>query len=183
MCNVIACTSPKGPFQWAAHVRANSRQPRYKTRDRWLARHWKQHGTGARRTAAHCLHRATLAGPRSVSSISRSRLRSSAITQAVGHKCQPPRKAGFHRAQPDETKGREFVYRRLLRPFRGKGDGQFVLLPRKRTDEQPRSILHETANWHVNGRAGRVLCVAPTLRQAIRRAAEFAMRQGGRDRS
>jgi hypothetical protein len=43
-----------------------------------------------------------------------------------------------------------------------------------RTDEQLDIMLCEVGNWVVNGRAGQVLCHAPSLRQAIERAMEYA---------
>jgi hypothetical protein len=43
-----------------------------------------------------------------------------------------------------------------------------------RTDEQLYLGLRETGDWTVNGRGGRVLCVAPSLRLAIDRARDYA---------
>jgi hypothetical protein len=43
-----------------------------------------------------------------------------------------------------------------------------------RTDDQLDCILCEVGNWVVSGRAGQVLCHAPSLRQAIDRASEYA---------
>jgi hypothetical protein len=44
----------------------------------------------------------------------------------------------------------------------------------RRGDGQLRSILHETANWTVNGRLGVVFCEVASLRLAIDRAVDFA---------
>jgi hypothetical protein len=46
--------------------------------------------------------------------------------------------------------------------------------PSNRTDEQLYQALCETADWTVNGRAGQVLCVAPSLRLAVDRAQDHA---------
>jgi hypothetical protein len=43
-----------------------------------------------------------------------------------------------------------------------------------RTDDQLDCMLCEVGNWVVSGRAGQVLCHAPSLRQAIERATEYA---------
>ena len=44
----------------------------------------------------------------------------------------------------------------------------------RRSDEQLEVVLNETSIWTVNGRQGRVLCVAPSFRRAIERTAAFA---------
>jgi hypothetical protein len=44
----------------------------------------------------------------------------------------------------------------------------------RRSDDQLDAILFETATWTVNGRNGQVLCTAPSLRQALNRAAGYA---------
>jgi hypothetical protein len=43
-----------------------------------------------------------------------------------------------------------------------------------RTDEQLQSILHETADWVIHGRAGFALGHAANLREALDRFAKFA---------
>lgn len=43
------------------------------------------------------------------------------------------------------------------------------------TDEQLAAIFNETADWVVNGRQGKVLCHAASLRLAIDRAADYAV--------
>jgi hypothetical protein len=43
----------------------------------------------------------------------------------------------------------------------------------RRTDEQLETILCETSHWAVNGRQGKVLCHAASLRQAIEMAEKF----------
>jgi hypothetical protein len=45
----------------------------------------------------------------------------------------------------------------------------------RRTDEQLEAILSETGVWVVNGRQGRVLGSAASLRRALDRAAEYAV--------
>jgi hypothetical protein len=42
-----------------------------------------------------------------------------------------------------------------------------------RSDEQLDTILFETAIWTINGHNGQVLGIAPSLRQALDRAASF----------
>src|SRR5471030_56801 len=61
----------------------------------------------------------------------------------------------------------------LKMPLRGKAMNNLLSTSYK-TDEQLDSMLCEVSNWAVNGRAGEVLCHAPSLRQAIERATEYA---------
>jgi hypothetical protein len=44
----------------------------------------------------------------------------------------------------------------------------------RRTDDELEAILVETADWVVNGRQGRVLGFAGSLRRAMERAADYA---------
>ncbi len=45
----------------------------------------------------------------------------------------------------------------------------------RRTDEQLEALLDEAGHWVVNGRQGRVLCSAASLRRAIDRAHEYGL--------
>jgi hypothetical protein len=47
-------------------------------------------------------------------------------------------------------------------------------LSNRRSDEQLDAILCDTGHWAVNGRQGRVLCYATSLRQAIDRSEKFS---------
>jgi len=49
-----------------------------------------------------------------------------------------------------------------------------TLQPYHRSDEQLEAILYETADWVVNGRQGQLLCLAPSLRQAMIYAASLS---------
>ena len=46
--------------------------------------------------------------------------------------------------------------------------------PNSRTDDQLEAILTETGDWVVNGRQGRVLCLAASLGRALERAEAYA---------
>jgi hypothetical protein len=49
----------------------------------------------------------------------------------------------------------------------------YAKIPNRRTDDHLGLILHETANWTVNGRNGVALCEVASLRLAIDKAANF----------